>query len=461
MSLVTLNIQQLIESNPLNKLSTTSNNMLLTKLSELFTTEHQKLFLSSFYCYLNYDSRTDFVIDLDDVWKWLRFSQKIHAKTLLKKHFTIDIDYQSHSLVRENDPKLSTELYPHGGGSVKEKIMMNIRTFKSMCLLAKTSKAKEIHEYYIDLEEAILFTIQQESNMLIKQLREQEQLNQKLTRRIRSKLKRKYKNGHCIYIITAGKNPTYFKIGKTNNLTNRLSELQTGCPEELQIINHWFSIFNYNIEQIILEAFKNFKNSLTTEWIEIDQLQNAINLIEQLLSPLKSYEQDIPEIIPEIFDDELNLNHEEMLKQELEDDKRFTPTKNCSKCKNDVYITKFYTKKNGNPRSICIKCMNKAEREYKLQLKHSSDGNKIKCNNCNQLLNPKLFFIYQNTKEYYSECIICYNKLNNKMVKQCNVCYELKNRTEFHSDKSRNDKCREQCKICRNHIERQKRKQKS
>ena len=41
----------------------------------------QKLFVSSFYCYLNYDKNKDFVIDLDNVWKWLGFSNK---KIMLK-----------------------------------------------------------------------------------------------------------------------------------------------------------------------------------------------------------------------------------------------------------------------------------------------------------------------------------------------------------------------------------------
>ena len=39
-------------------------------------------------------TKKDFVIDFDNVWKWLRFTRKDHAKRLLEKNFTIDIDYQ-------------------------------------------------------------------------------------------------------------------------------------------------------------------------------------------------------------------------------------------------------------------------------------------------------------------------------------------------------------------------------
>ena len=50
------------------------------------------MFLSSFYCYLNYN-KTDFVIDLDNIWQWLGFSQKVSAKNLLEKQFIINKDY--------------------------------------------------------------------------------------------------------------------------------------------------------------------------------------------------------------------------------------------------------------------------------------------------------------------------------------------------------------------------------
>ena len=72
-----LNIVELIENNPITKLSQDYNVKLLTKIKEQFTDFEQQLFLSSFYCYLNYDPKKDFIIDLDNVWKWMGFSQKV------------------------------------------------------------------------------------------------------------------------------------------------------------------------------------------------------------------------------------------------------------------------------------------------------------------------------------------------------------------------------------------------
>ena len=89
-----LNIVELIENNPITRLSGTYQHKLLNKIKSSFTDDEQQLFVASFYCYLKYDQRHDFVIDLDHVWKWLEFSQKYNAKYMLEKQFTIDTDYK-------------------------------------------------------------------------------------------------------------------------------------------------------------------------------------------------------------------------------------------------------------------------------------------------------------------------------------------------------------------------------
>ena len=86
-----INIVELIESNPITKLSSDYNYKLLVKIKDNFTDFEQHVFLSSFYCYLKYHPKNDFVIDIDDVWKWIGFSQKIKAKQLLEKQFILNI----------------------------------------------------------------------------------------------------------------------------------------------------------------------------------------------------------------------------------------------------------------------------------------------------------------------------------------------------------------------------------
>ena len=85
-----LNIVDLIEKNPITRLSSDYNVKMLTKIKEQFTDFEQQMFLSSFYCYLNHHPTNDFVIDLDNVWEWMGFSRKVNAKTLLEKCFVIE-----------------------------------------------------------------------------------------------------------------------------------------------------------------------------------------------------------------------------------------------------------------------------------------------------------------------------------------------------------------------------------
>ena len=140
------NIVEMIERNPIARLTNTYQSKLITKIQSGFTDDEQLLFVSSFYSFLNYDQKKDFVIDLDDVWKWLGFQQKVKAKALLEKHLTADKDYIiSLSQPGKHSPRVK-------GGHNKEVIMITVRAFKLLCLKAGTKKADGIHEYYIKLE---------------------------------------------------------------------------------------------------------------------------------------------------------------------------------------------------------------------------------------------------------------------------------------------------------------------
>jgi hypothetical protein len=161
-----LNIVELIEKNPITRLTNDNHNKLLTKVRSNFTSNDQQMFLASFYCYLNYNPKEDFVIDLDNVWKWLGFNQKYNAKRVLEKHFVIDVDYKNLLLRAEEQ---NSEEKKHGGCN-KETFLLTIHAFKRFCLKADTKKADQIHEYYIKLEETLHEVINEESNELKLQL---------------------------------------------------------------------------------------------------------------------------------------------------------------------------------------------------------------------------------------------------------------------------------------------------
>jgi phage anti-repressor protein len=164
---MSVDIVNLIECNPITKLNGNYQSKLVEKVQKTFSNYEQQMFLASFYCYLNYDSKNDFVIDLDNVWKWLGFGQKVNAKRILEKNFVIDKDYKILLC------QLAKQTSNTQGGHNKETFMLNVDTFKKICLKAGTKKADEIHDYFIKLEHVLQEVLIEESNKLKIQLEQQ------------------------------------------------------------------------------------------------------------------------------------------------------------------------------------------------------------------------------------------------------------------------------------------------
>ena len=112
------------------------------------------------------------MIDLDDVWKWLGFQQKYNAKRTLDKHFLVDKDYKI--LLLRSDERPTGQ---HGGHN-KDTILLNVKTFKLLCIKAGTTKADEIHEYFVKLEELLHETVNEECAELKQQLENQVLISQ-------------------------------------------------------------------------------------------------------------------------------------------------------------------------------------------------------------------------------------------------------------------------------------------
>jgi len=222
-----LNIVDLIENNPVTRLSGSYQNKMITKIKAKFTDNEQQIFVASFYSFLNYDSKTDFVIDLDNVWKWVGFAQKVKATVLLEKNFIINKDYTK-SLSQLGKQSTHTK-----GGQNREIFLLNIETFKKFCLKAGTKKADEIHDYYIKLEETLQEVIHEESNELKLQL-EQATIDLKTSENNNEKIREKTlleqfsNNNQCVYygIIdnVSNKNEKLIKFGNSNNLKNRVTK---------------------------------------------------------------------------------------------------------------------------------------------------------------------------------------------------------------------------------------------
>ena len=251
-----LNIVDLIENNPISKLTSTYNIKLLDKIKANFSDTEQQLFIGSFYCYLNYDTKKDFVVDLDNVWKWMGFSQKYNAERIIEKYFTDGIDYTKLAppiggarLEKESLLMRSHKRTEHGGHNIK-KIMMTIKCFKSLCLKAQTKKASEIHEYYLKMEEVLHEVIEEEGTELKQKMEEQKRLLDQKTEELRITpelekhriLLKEYGqiSGSLVYIVrikNCEQGKYIIKIGESRKgIKNRFSEFKQKYGNQVLIL---------------------------------------------------------------------------------------------------------------------------------------------------------------------------------------------------------------------------------
>ena len=305
-----LNIVELIEKNPISKLSNAYNNKLINKIKDNFTDFESQLFVSSFYCYLNYDKNIDFVVDLDDIWKWLGFQQKYNAMRMLEKHFNLDIDYKNlapqlggavsnnEKLLINLDKQYSTKNIKQNGGHNKQTILLTIKCFKSLCLKAQTKKAGEIHEYYMKMEDVLHEIVEEETDELRLQLEQKENIileikqnsEQEKQQLLQTSKKEKQKaieqtilvhfplNTECIYFGTIDNTnelqEKLIKFGHTNNLATRIND-------------HRKSYINFEL----VEAFK------VQNKVEIENLIKTYPKIKRQIRTLEVNGKNKTEII--------------------------------------------------------------------------------------------------------------------------------------------------------------------
>ena len=277
-----LNVVHLIEKTTITRLSGSYNSRLLQRIKDHFTESQQKMFVTSFYCYLNYNQTTDFVVDLDNIWIWLGFNQKYAAKRVLERHFVLDTDYKI-LLTRSGEQDGNN----HGGHN-KEVFMLNIKTFKLFCIKAGTKKADEIHEYFIKLEEMLHQAIHEESDELKKQLERKDNhildiengnkeayaklLKEKAQERQRVLLQEYNKDISIVYIVKVKtyENGEYIvKIGESRRgITDRFAEHKSKYEEATLLdcfaVNRSkdFESFLHNHENIKMNQVTNLEGHI-------------------------------------------------------------------------------------------------------------------------------------------------------------------------------------------------------
>lgn len=241
--------------------------------------------------YLNYHPTNDYPINLDHVFKMIGFANKGNAMKTIKSNFTIEEDYKIalfHTEKRKNE-----------GGFNKEDIMLNVDTFKSLCMIAKTEKGKEIRKYYIKLENVNNKIMKEEietKNRLLEEKDEQLQIKDKLLEELENKPETEgfYREPGDVYCIIDTVKPGHLKIGIANKSITRVDQLNVGSSTHSLELYTKFETFDRALaEKLIHYSLQPFRIKKRNEWFYFKndlELSYAINTIKKSLDYIKAFD---------------------------------------------------------------------------------------------------------------------------------------------------------------------------
>lgn len=159
------------------------------------------------------------IINFNTVVKWLGV-RKDNLKELLVKKFEEKYDYEI----------IQMKYKRSSGKTHEEKIMLSPDTFKELCMISQTAKAKDVRKYFLSVEKLVKKYYADIQEKLYKQL-DLLKTNQKPKVNVK---------GGVVYIIRAqnsnveniGKD--LYKLGKTENIKKRLKTYNSGNANDIE-----------------------------------------------------------------------------------------------------------------------------------------------------------------------------------------------------------------------------------
>ena len=336
---------------------TINNNILLddqliSLIKSNFNKDDMQLFDLNYKIYTtNKNNLNDFIVDFDEVWKWIGYNKKSDAKKVL-----INIK----SLVENKDYKVLRQAPQNLGGRPSELILLTINCFKKFCLKASTQQSEKIYDYYIKMEDIITKYIENKNNEIIEnnkkllqlkdietnqmlllknqeiednknrlqlkdietnqmlllkdneiennknilELKNEEIENNKMLLEdtlIKLQLKdqeiedyknRKYEEiekDKFVYIFSSDK-PNMYKIGKTKDVLVRQKQLQTSNVDDIIILHTRSTSDDSLLEKIVHYILDSYRYKSNREYFaaKLDYIKFIIDIAEVFLDTLKS-----------------------------------------------------------------------------------------------------------------------------------------------------------------------------
>ncbi len=295
----TIDIEALVQNNPLTRLTSDHGSKIIQKIRERFSPEEQQFYVANLYCYLNYNSKTDFVIILDRIWKWLGYNRINDCYRVLLKNFKENVDYKIENFAlqdgKANPKPLEEPEKETRGGHNREYITLTVNCFKKLCLKSRTEKADQIHDYYIGLEELINELVTEQTEELQIKLQNKDKQLQLKDSEICENLISNFKNKQVVYLIIVeivtidDITYTIIKFGYTKDIEQRFKDHKSEFGKSIVLKCIFETIYNREFEEMIkidsvIKPFiieKKYKSN-QTELIQLDKKFTYTHLINRI-----------------------------------------------------------------------------------------------------------------------------------------------------------------------------------
>ena len=259
------------------------NNRLLQLLKDQFTEEEEKWFIDQFKLYLMYGKNSSkFVINLDDVCKWLDI-KKENAKNSLLSNFTINKDYID-KIPEEKDIPVNKNI---SKTKKFEPFYLNIDTFKGLCLLSTKPKAKRIRCYYIKMENVYNQYFEELLIEKDKVIQDNTKEIQELKRLQTVKTYEEVNTPESLYVLSDTEDGVY-KIGFSNNTNQRIKSIQTGSSSSVTVL-YEFKTYNMKLlEKIVHDVLHKYRVRNEFYKCNLEYIIHIIHIAGTTINTLKS-----------------------------------------------------------------------------------------------------------------------------------------------------------------------------
>jgi len=238
-----------------------------------FLKTHTKInndFIDDFFGLYDSKDKYNFSINIEGIAKWLNMTVG-HIKDTLINSYKEKIDYK---IIKGVSNGLK--------GKPKDTILLTPKCFKLMAMQSRTKKAIQVREYYYELEQVI----DQYKEYIIKGL---EDKIKKLENNQKPKIN---PSKGVIYILETADGLGHYKVGKTKNLKQRLSQYNGDKKDDIiplyvyetydideieRCIKHYAKKYQYRKYKEIYKADLNMLKDLINDCSEFNNKTNLKN----------------------------------------------------------------------------------------------------------------------------------------------------------------------------------------